>query len=139
MSFATDKEFWRAMCVVRDDMTSLRMMELERRPRRGNEGDIGGLPREWLCERGIKFRCRNDHVGIISRSDLRFADLGDGDPMCPRCHQIAFITSPIDHDGPFLLFEAVQMLQGASESEDDVAQADNYYGFAEENNDDDDE
>lgn len=102
MSFTTDEEFWKAMCAVRRDVLGMDGLY--------PLGGAGGIPMGWLAEKAIRFRCRNDHVGSVPRAAFR--GLEAFDVVCPHggCGAQAFITTPIDHDGPFRSWQALQLL-----------------------------
>lgn len=104
MPFDTDEEFWKAMCASRRDQGDTGLLGRTNPMGRG----IGEIPQPWISGPEIRFRCRNDHVGTCPRIALMVLENGDtGDATCPSCHQIAFITYPDDHSGPFRLFEAL--------------------------------
>lgn len=140
MPFETDKEFWDAMCVVRKDVLGM----ANEHPMDG----FGGIPGPWLVGPDIKFRCRNDHVGSMPRVQFRYyVEPFDFQSVCPRedCGASAFITSPIDHDGLFRLYEAILALQIQNQElerqrEDEEAYAeycDYEHGFTEDPDDED--
>ena len=115
MPFKTDEEFWKAMSAVRRDV--LRMDGFYT-----SMCGLGGIPEGWLAERTVRFRCRNDHVGSVPRAALR--DVEAFDAVCPHgsCGARTFITTPIDHSGPFRSWQALQLLEpekyGGSQGDD---------------------
>jgi hypothetical protein len=101
MPFGTDEELWKAMCAVRKDVLGTDGLY--------PLGGAGGIPMGWLAETTIKLRCRNDHVGSVHLAALRSVQAFDA--WCPHgsCGARAFVTTPIDHDGPFRSWQALQL------------------------------
>jgi hypothetical protein len=102
MPFETEEELWKAMYAVRQDVLDMGMEH----PMDG----IGGIPTTWLGS-VVKIRCRNDHVVTVKAAeyDATCTVLGTNRLMCPRCSQASFVTTPIDHDGPFRSWQALQI------------------------------